>query len=157
MTYYEPTFHFERDTDGAFAPDELVEFYRHNGYRLVDDGSDVAVLRGTPHAGWWTSRMTGLHTRVVIDDDPSGPTLRYRIQTTGQHMTDDDRQFFEREADAAFEYAFGDGPLVDLRDAEARRAREIRREMRSTGLEAAAIIFFMIFAAGVIAHFLGWF
>ncbi len=156
MTYHEPTFHFEDGADEDFAPDELLEFFRHNGYRVDGDADVLAVERGTPHAGWWTSTMTKLRTRIVIDGDASGPVLRYRIQTTGQHMTDGDRQFFEREADCAFEYAFGDGPLVDLRDDEARRARQVRREMRSTGLEAAAIIFFVIFAAGVIAHFLGW-
>lgn len=157
VTIHDPTFTVEdlEDLDRTF--ERLVEFYEHNGYGLDERSETHARLsRGRRHAGWWASEMTRLYTEVSITDADSDLEISYRIQTTGQLMDDEDREFWGREADAATDYGRGDGDLLDLRPRETERASEVTSELRRTGIYTAAFVFLVVAGLATIARFLGW-
>ena len=151
----------ERVVEGPFRPSDpgetLLEFYRRNGYDYAvpveadDPGEDVAdddsltLVRGRPAAGWWSSDMTKLPTRVEIEPHDQQIRIHYDIDVTGQHLTEEDRRFWEREIGAAIEYLHHPNRSPrDLRHEEAKRAEQIRRRMLSYGIWGGVIAFLLI-------------
>lgn len=157
MSHHEETFAIDAaDDDGG---QRLLEFYRHNGYSVVDNDRGQApwtLERGTDGASWWSSNMTKLKTRITIDRSEGGYAVTYRINTTGQHLTDDDRAFWRREASTAEDVLHDRRSIVDLRPREADRAEALKMEYRSFGLRAAVIIVVTIVITGIVGSHLGF-
>lgn len=156
MSHHEPTFCVDAPDDDKTV-DQIVEFYLHNGY-IREDGAEneeIKLRRGKSGAGWWSSEMTRLATVVDIRRGDEAFRIDYRIETTGQHMSDDDRDFWRREVDA-LRSAVADGQLVDLRPDEKQRADELKTELRTTAGWAMAIVIAIIVAATFVADRFGY-
>jgi hypothetical protein len=158
------TYSTQRRVEGPFRSadplDPLTEFYHQNGYRrkyreetdAVDDrdaadGQSVerVFTRGHTAANWWASNMTKLPTRVEIRRDETALEITYEVDVTGQHFTDEDRDFWRRELDAACDYLQNPSRTPrDLRHEEAKRAERIRRRMLSYGIWGAVGAFLII-------------
>lgn len=146
--------HIERQfetVDSAEQPlERLLEFYRANGYETTDDEADdlsdgLRLVRGEPGIGWWTSDMSKLRTTLEIRRRDDTIDLRYVVDVTGQILTDDDREFWERELEAARQHLAGLGEFPrDLRDLEANRAKNIHHSMLSRGIWGGIIVFVVI-------------
>lgn len=153
----------QRQLDGPFKTsvpvEKLAEFYRANGYELLevvdpdsDEDSDanepdrVAQFeRGETEARWWSSDMSRLPTRVEVRRENDGLTIEYEVDVTGQHLTDADRDFWEREIQAAGNFLRNPSRRPrDLRHEEAKRAEQLRRRFLSYGIWAAIIAFLMV-------------
>lgn len=147
------TFSIEAPDDVDEVRPVLREFFAHNGYTAVDD-TPMTLRRGRRGAGWWSSNMTDLHTELVIDagDDPI--RLRYEVDTAGQILSEEDRAFWRREAEAAEQFLHQRDELVDLREAEKKRAKEVQSEHRRLGLVAMVIVFLVVFASTFTAEHL---
>lgn len=157
MSSYEPTASLDEVDDLKEATDRLVEFYRQNGYAVDERSCSVLRLRrGKNHAGWYSSDMTQLATTVAIIPGETGLKLRYHIDTTGQWLTDEDRQFWQHELEAAIACARDEAAPVDLRDEEADRAEELTGELRRTGLQATIAVVLLVATLGFVAHLFGW-
>lgn len=157
----------QRQLDGPFETSvpiqKLTEFYRANGYELVDveGGSPedsgapekgsraknrtAEFKRGEPSAGWWSSNMTHLPTTVRARHTSEGVEIEYKVDASGQHLTSDDRNFWERELRAAANYLRNPSRRPrDLRHEEAKRAEQLRRRMLSYGIWGAIFAFVLI-------------
>lgn len=157
MSVHERTFQF-RLGDSVDAPlGRLQEFLECNGYSRTDDNAagEAHFRRGRPAASWFASDMSRLYTEVAATVTDGQLQLDYRITTTGQHLTDADRQFWKTEAHKAQEVINQGAPLVDLRPAEASRARDVTGEYRRTALWAAFIVFSMVVFLGLVADWFG--
>jgi len=162
------TYTTERGEEGPFRADtpmkRLIEFYRANGYELVDEridddrisdhpGESVVMARGNSQAGWWSSDMTKLSSRVEAyrNTDEQTLALEYQVDTSGQHLTESDRQFWDREMQAAFDHLRNPSRTPrDLRHEEAKRAERIRRRILSYGIWGAIITFLLIVLVNVL-------
>lgn len=162
MSHYEETFPIDVGTELDEGLQEIRKFYEFNGYQWRRDetpsSAQLIFDRGTPAASWWSSNMAKLATEVIVTtDDEDRLELHYRVTTTGQHLTDDDRAFWEREAQSAQAFVRGDKKLVDLRAVEENRAKKLQREHRGVALQGTAIVVFVIVSTVIIADYLGWF
>lgn len=157
------TYTTDRTEEGPFRAEahleRLIEFFRANGYDLLesdtepaDDDSraprDTAVfVRGESEASWWSSDMTKLSSRVEvhIDDANDMVTIQYRVDVTGQHLTEADRQFWNREMQAAFDYLRNPSRTPrDLRHEESKRAERVRQRMLSYGIWGGILMFLVV-------------
>ncbi len=155
MSTYERTHRIEGIADVDDAVERLVEFYRHNGYKVADRADDtVQFRRGRPRGGWFSSEMTQLQTTVHAEPGDDTLSLEYTVDTSGQWLTDEDRQFWSREAEAAEACVNGADP-VDLRDDERQRAGDVTSEIRRTGLQAMFIIVILVVGVMLVAHLMG--
>ena len=155
MSSYETTHRIGDVDELDDAVERLVEFYRHNGYEVAErTDENVEFRRGRPRAGWFSSEMTRLQTTVRTDIDGDAVTIRYTVDTSGQWLTDEDRQFWTREAESAEECVNGADP-VDLRDEERRRAGDVTGQIRRTGLQAMFIIIILVVGVMLVAHLVG--
>lgn len=155
------------EIDGPFTTDDpvyrLLEFFLANGYRVVErqrespDAEESAPLasvrleRGRAGAGWWTSDMTELHTRVdlVGDDESDLVRVRYEVDTSGQLLSDVEEAFWSRELQWAKRYLRDDSDEPrDLREDEAQRAKNQKDDLFSVGLWGAVGIFMVIIVLG---------
>ncbi len=158
MATYSTTQTLENSFEGTDPIERLAEFFRTNGYfrrddELPDDGAGddepdrqhAVFVRGQSAAGWWASNMTKLPTRVEVDRRGERLDITYEIDVTGQHFTDEDRDFWQRELEAACEYLRNPSRTPrDLRHEEAKRAERIRRRMLSYGIWGAIAAFVLI-------------
>lgn len=141
-----------QSADEITARDRLHLFFERNGYtKASDDRDPVEFTRGTKGAGWWTSTMTELHSTVTIVSSESGLNLGLLVDTTGQHMTDDDRDFWRRELDTAVAFALSEheNPL-DMRVAEGLRVQKGVSRRRRFGIWGALTLGFIIVALGLL-------
>lgn len=158
------TYATDRVVEGPFTAsdplDVLAEFYRDNGYDYAADttsqvesapdaeGSDGEVLvfqRGRESAGWWSSNMTELSTRVELARQGDAIEISYQVDVTGQHLTEEDRQFWRHEIAAAVDHLRHPSRSPrDLRHEESKRAERIRRRMLSYGIWGAILAFLLV-------------
>lgn len=134
----------------------LVEFFEANGYSLdaasEPSSNSKTLTRGEAGAGWWSSNMTELRASVEIRSEADAILLDYRIDVTGQHLTEADRTFWKREAEAAEAHLdHPDRSPRDLRPAETERAQKIHGTMLTYGIWGAILMFLVI----TFLHFLG--
>ncbi|MFB6263127.1 MAG: hypothetical protein ABEL76_05800 [Bradymonadaceae bacterium] len=136
------------------------EFYRANGYRRVagEEAEDreealsgaATFERGEKEARWWSSDMSKLPTTVRVDAADEELDVVYRVDTTGQRLTDGDRDFWEAEMralDAFLEEPAGEP--VDMRADEAARGARVSARMFRYGLLGAMIVFIVIVGLGL--------
>jgi hypothetical protein len=162
------TYSTQRSVEGPFRPSDplepLTDFYHQNGYRrkygeepdnLDETGADQrGFVRGRTAANWWTSNMTKLPTRVEIRRDDDALEITYEVDVTGQHFTEEDRDFWRSELDAACEYLRNPSRTPrDLRHEEAKRAERIRRRMLSYGIWGAVGAFLMVLLLKLMTSF----
>ena len=103
------------------------------------------LSRGHDTAGWWSSNMTRLPTRIDVRPSEQAIEIRYEVDTTGQRLTEEDRDFWSQELRAAAQYLRNPSRQPrDLRHEEAKRAEQIRRRMLSYGIWGAIIAFFLV-------------
>lgn len=156
------TFEGPPDEDGAL--EALVDFFAANGYapadssepeapseEPVDTAHSVTLERGKSGAGWWTSDMTKLHTRLQLRWTGDHIEYTYEIDTSGQILTEVEQAFWRREVQWARRYLAGDMDAPhDLRDEEARRADEQENSLISMGVSGAILVFLVIVALGLL-------
>ena len=146
--------HGHIDTESVSeAVDRLEEFYTHNGYEVAEDEltqPDLArFVRGEEGVGWWSSNMTDLYARVTLRESGGGIDIDYLIDVSGQHLTEGDHAFWDRELDEAVRFARGDvSEPKDLRRAEEKRTDEGFESRMSTAIMAVIIlaVFFAVLA-----------
>lgn len=115
-----------------------------------EDSSDEIMLvatfeRGTPGAGWKTSNMTKLHSRVTARVQNDTVLIDYVVDAAGQiKFTDEDELFWKREAKTAARLLKGKASLRDWREVESDRAKEVRGDFISIGVWLALLIFLFI-------------
>lgn len=151
MGVHEPTFAILiDDPQGAF--DDVVQFYRHNGYeeRAGDELREVWMERNRHESSWFTCSMAELPTRIRIQRREDRLQLDYAIETSGQHLTEEDHGFWRRESGRAEAFARGHGELVDLRPEEEARADAVQWEMRTTAMKAAVLVMIVVFLVGIV-------
>lgn len=167
MSHHRETVHI----DGPFERDAPIErlaaFYRANGYEVIaddeerpDDNVDteldegrrsVQLRRGKRGASWWTSNMARLFTRVEATRVEHAIRITYEIDVTGQLLNENERSFWRREARQAGYYAQGArSEPQDLREHEARRARNQRRSRLSYALWGALSFFIFFIVLGML-------
>ena len=93
--------------------------------------------------------MSDLKTTITLRIVANSVVVNYVVNTTGQFLTDDERQFWMREAQALEAFISG-GDLVTVFSDESVRASQARREFITRGLWIAAIAFVLVFVAGII-------
>lgn len=145
------------EVEGPFPDDEpvdrLVVFYMANGYELVEREADsparASLERGEAGAGWWTSDMTKLHTRVHLERHAERVEVVYEVDTSGQVLNDIEEAFWRRELQAARRYCRGevDEPR-DMREQEANRAAKQKSSLMSFGLWGAVAVFLIVVLLG---------
>ena len=152
---YRPVYDATASSESADAPplgepnDQPVELPDEEPFDLPDpeeaDEVTLEVARGREAAGWWSSNMTRLPVRVQALRRNGEIQLRYEVDTTGQHLTDEDRDFWTDEIRAAMRYLRNPSRRPpDLRHEEAKRAEQIRRRMLSYGIWGAIIAFVFV-------------
>lgn len=164
MATHRETGTFEGPHDEGTPLDTLVDFYVANGYVPVDaaepgEPSDepvatarsVSLERGKSGAGWWTSDMTKLHTRLQLDWTGEHIEYTYEVDTSGQLLKEVEQAFWRREVQWARRYLAGDVDAPrDLRDEEARRADEQENSLISMGVSGAVVVFLVIVALALL-------
>jgi hypothetical protein len=129
--------------------DQPIEAPDEQPFELPDpeatDAVTLEVARGRESAGWWSSDMTRLPVRVQALRRDGEIQLRYEVDTTGQVLTEEDRDFWTDELRAAMRYLRNPARRPpDLRHEEAKRAEQIRRRMLSYGIWGAIIAFLFV-------------
>lgn len=158
MAFYEELFHLKLADDLDGIPELIADFYAHNGYLLESEDESQGryiFVRGKSSAGWWSSNMADLHTTITLELGPTEAKLHYRVNVTGQRLLDEDRAFWRKEAQALAATVERGAEFVDLRPAEARRAEEVSKNLRSSGIWYAIAVFFALMVALFVANFLG--
>lgn len=152
MSLHEPDFSIPVD-DPEWL-NRLKEFLLANGYA---EGADALVFtRGQEGASWYSSDMSKLRTRLQVHQEPETIRLSYAIQIKGQRLTEEDKAFWEKEAEFARTYLQGSAEKPrDLRSEEALRARRVTEDLRRQGLWAASVVFFIIFVGTIVVDRLG--
>ena len=144
--------------------ERLESFYKHNGYtkeapttqREQSPWEELpAWVRGARGAGWWSSNMALLFARVSPATDPR--TSAYRVvltvDTTGQHMTEEDIAFWREELQALRRYIHGEETrLVDLREQEEVRASAGRKDTVRLSIYGFIITFVLLFMLVLVLH-----
>lgn len=149
-------------TATTFA-ERLERFYAHNGYDKVSPslrGEESAWEelsaweRGKRGSGWWSSDMSQLFARVSPAIDPRTSAIRVvlTVDTTGQHITEEDVAFWRTELAALGAYLEGDAELVDLRAAERARASAGRKDTVRLSLYGFMITFVLLFVLVLVLH-----
>lgn len=141
----------------------LADFYRGNGYdydtsdlssETREDGEippPLVLSRGKRGNSWWSSNMTELHTRVVIQKQDETIQIAYAVEVTGQILKDVERAFWKLERQAAEQYLRDPSkPIKDLRIQETARADEKSNSFLSFGLWGAVAIFMFIIFLGFV-------
>jgi len=111
-----------------------------------------AAHRGEPGAGWWHSDQSKLQSVILVRDLESEFLVKWFVDTSGQHMTDDDEAFWDRESDHARRAIFNElDELPDLRNREKRRSKRTTRRSIRFGIAVG----FFIFCAVIFLAMLG--
>ncbi len=128
---------------------ELEIFLRTNGYLIQIDADSLSATRGEKGKGFWTSDLTVLPTSVKIKMKDNQAEVEYRVDTTGQILNDEERQFWPREVQAAGSFIAG-GSLENLKEAQKFQASEIRSRFFKRGMTLSISIAFVLFIVGVL-------
>lgn len=100
----------------------------------------VEVSRGTPGRGWTSSNLAELPTRLELTLRGNEVLLTYEVETTGQILRGDEREFWKREAEALSDYLTKDAAIPNIVAEETARAAEVRRELAIMGLWIGALV-----------------
>lgn len=117
--------------------------------RLDEIVMKLEAARGERWAGFKTSNMADLETRVELAVVENSIQIEYIVNTTGQFLNDDERQYWKHEAKALEAFVTG-GDLVSVVSDESSRAARARRDLLGRGLWFAAIVFVVVFVGGVL-------
>ena len=140
------THQIDRTIEGPFHQDDplllALQFYQENLYdpaqpkQLAQDPmTTLDVVRGKPNAGWYASDMSQLHTQVKLTHEEDHILVHYDIDTTGQRLSAEDRQFWDNEIQALQDTLCDGAQIINLAEAEGRRAEEQRESSITTGLK----------------------
>lgn len=165
MTTYQATFRW----DGPFAQDDAMmlawSFYKLNGYIPRDASaligelapSELVLERGERGKGWFSSDLTLLPCVVTLrlSPDHDAMTASYHVDTTGQILSEQERLFWEREAQAASELLKHGGKPQDRRTIERARARKQTQDNYAFGIQATIGVILTIVLGALILHSLG--
>lgn len=139
----------------------LLRFYEANHYTLDDPRQSAAqpiveldMTRGKAGAGWMTSDMTRLHSKVSLRLEDDEVLITYKVDTTGQVLKEQDRLFWAQELEAAQDFlkSAEDQEPADLTLQESSRAQDIRKGSLSLGLKVGIGVGMLIFLSVYIAH-----
>jgi hypothetical protein len=107
----------------------------------------LTVERGTPGRGWFSSNLTELQTRVTLRLQGNSVRVTYAVDTTGQHLWDDEKSFWKTEAKALERFVVGEGNLANIAEGEKERASKLRRDFVMMGFWIGAIVAIVLFLA----------
>lgn len=110
----------------------------------------AVVKRGKSGSGYFTSNMSELPTTLTLQLERNSLRLEYVVDTSGQFLREEEREFWRKEARALEAFVRGEGGMLDIADEERTRAQAARGDLLTMGLWAAGIVFVLIFIAGVI-------
>lgn len=111
---------------------------------------ELHVERGKAGRGWFSSNLTELQTAVDIRLQGNKLLVEYVVDTTGQHLWENERTFWAREQKALEKFVLGDAALPNFVQSERSRASEVRREMVVMGLWIGGVVAVVMFVALVI-------
>ena len=111
---------------------------------------EAVLERGEKWAGLLSSNMSALPTIVTVSLSGNVMRVDYVVTTTGQLLSDEEREFWKREARSLEAYVKGSGELLSVASMEADRALTARRARLGSGLWVAAVVFVVVFIVGVI-------
>lgn len=117
--------------------------------RLEEIVLRLQASRGKRWSGFTSSNMADLETTVTLVIVENSIQVEYVVNTTGQFLNEDERSFWRREASALEAFVTG-GDLVSVVSDESVRATRARRDLLGRGLWFAAIVFVILFIAGII-------
>lgn len=117
----------------------------------VDDEviSRLVATRGTKWGGVFSSAMSDLHTTLTLTLVGNTVIGAYVVNTTGQLLNEEDRTYWRKEWAALEAYLKGSDVVVNILSEESARASATRRELLTSGFWIAAVLFVVIFVAGV--------
>ena len=106
--------------------------------------------RGGKGRGWFSSNLAELETSVTLRLDGGVIVAEYVVDTTGQWMSQEEKGFWKREADALAAFLRGEQEIANLAEGETARATEVRHRLLTTGLWLAGVVFVVLFFAGIV-------
>lgn len=110
--------------------------------------SSIKLFRGKKGASIWSSDMTELYAEVRVEALISGIKISYEVETTLQHFTQEDRDFWDREVSNAEKFLTGkvDQP-IDWRGNESIRVEAQQKEILFFGVKAMVMTMAIVFLA----------
>lgn len=110
--------------------------------------SSIKLFRGKKGASIWSSDMTELYAEVRVEALSSGIKISYEVETTLQHFTQEDRDFWDREVANAEKFLTGkvDQP-IDWRGNESIRVEAQQKEILFFGVKAMVMTMAIVFLA----------
>lgn len=110
--------------------------------------SSIKLFRGKKGASIWSSDMTELYAEVRVEALSSGIKISYEVETTLQHFTQEDRDFWDREVANAEKFLTGkvDQP-IDWRGNESIRVEAQQKEILFFGVKAMVMTMAVVFLA----------
>ncbi len=140
------------DEDAASA-DAPVEQADDDAAAEPEAAAEICVFaeleRGDKWSGILSSSMSELPTTLTLRLTHNIIRVEYVVTTTGQLLSDAEREFWRTEARALEHYLKGEGELVSLASLEEDRASSARRDRLSAAFWLACIVFFIVFVGGV--------
>ncbi len=141
----------DADAPGTADADELEDTGEQSddeGIELSDEGASLSDVveppaeappdevvrlaeaeRGASSAGWFSSNLAELHTRVTVELEANRVNVTYVVNTTGQHLWAEEKEFWKREADALRTFLTTHSETIpSVLEAEKDRAYEVRKE-----------------------------
>lgn len=146
-----------QDPDEAPPEDEVPDEPTHDadgessseGEANSDATIEARMTRGKKRASIWSSNMADLHALLSIRYETGAIVIDYDVETTLQHLTEDDKRFWTREAAKAEAYIQGKvDAVIDWRENESIRVDQQQRDIIMFGVQmmiVAAILVAIIY------------
>lgn len=99
----------------------------------------VRMRRGQKGASYWTSNMAELLSDIEFKLIGNTVRLAYKVETTLQHLTDDDQRFWAHEAKQAMRVVKGEAKPVDWRENESIRVERQQKDILMVGVQLAFV------------------
>lgn len=142
----------EEPTQDVEGDDEDEDESTPEGEADSDATIEARMTRGKKKASIWSSNMADLHALLGIRYDTGAIVIDYDVEITLQHLTEDDKRFWTREAAKAEAYIQGKvDAVIDWRENESIRVDQQQRDIIMFGVQMmivaailVAIIYFSI-------------
>lgn len=125
-----------------------VESPREDDVEMPDEIiTTLIVERGKRGRGWFSSNLTELYTHVELRLEGNKVNVKYLVDAAGQHLWDEEKDFWKREAKALESYLVDQGSLRNMAENERERASEVRRDFVMMGFWIGTLVAILLFMA----------
>lgn len=101
--------------------------------------------RGSKSSGWFSSNLAELFTDLDVRLEGNVVRVAYRVTTTGQHLWNEEKEFWKREARALEEYLKVESDIPNLAQEAREHAFEVRKDFARVGCFIGALVGLFLF------------